>query len=73
MAIFDGLDGLTNYFRVEIFDITGRRVRTVEQVGRWDGKDDFGQVVESGVYLYQVHIRDSFNDRTVHGLVTIAK
>lgn len=52
------------HLRLEIFDILGRRIRTVQdrmiEPGRhefaWDGVDDRGRPVASGVYLYRVQI-----------------
>ncbi len=46
-----------------IYDVTGRKIRTLmdEQFSaghyrvRWDGKDNYGKLVASGVYLYQLH------------------
>jgi len=48
--------------RLEVFDILGRRVRTLESgpraAGRhaitWDGRDGDGQLVASGVYFYRL-------------------
>jgi len=45
--------------RVDLFDVSGRRVRTIERAGAsagehvliWDGRDDSGRGVPSGVYL----------------------
>jgi hypothetical protein len=47
---------------LEIFDILGRHVRTLvnenQQVGRysavWDGRDEQGRHVSSGIYIYQI-------------------
>jgi hypothetical protein len=47
---------------LEIFDVTGRRVRTLvngsQKAGRhsatWDGRNDLGNRVASGVYLYRI-------------------
>jgi gliding motility-associated-like protein len=66
-AIFSGLaDG----DQVKIFDVRGRRVRTIPGPNAvWDGKDDSGKVVESGVYLYQYTIS---GDR-VSGVILVAK
>jgi hypothetical protein len=52
--------------RLEIFDIRGRRVRTLDagprDAGRyvkiWDGRDDQGSEVASGVYLYRLRSAD---------------
>jgi hypothetical protein len=50
---------------LEIYDLTGRKVRTLVDdffaqgaLIRWDGKDDQGQMVASGVYMYQIRFRD---------------
>ena len=44
--------------RVEIYDIGGHRVRVLRAVGTsavvWDGRDQGGKAVASGVYLYRV-------------------
>lgn len=48
--------------RLEIFDMAGRRLRTVElgvaaagtRTLGWDGRDDRGQTTGSGVYLYRL-------------------
>jgi len=45
-----------------IYDVTGREIATLvdglEQAGRssvsWNGKDDLGQPVSAGVYLYRI-------------------
>ncbi len=55
----------TAYVRLEIYDILGRRVRTLadanSQAGYftavWDGCDDAGARVSSGVYLYRISMR----------------
>jgi WD40 repeat protein len=52
--------------RLGIYDLTGRRVRTlvrgVHQPGRysvvWDGRDQDGQEVASGIYLYRLEVMD---------------
>lgn len=65
-ATFDGLPAGT---KVVIFDVTGRVIREFSDVNFWDGKDDQGNVVESGVYIYQVHGPDGL----VSGTITVAK
>jgi hypothetical protein len=55
---------------IHIFDVRGRRVRTIPgAVAQWDGTDDNGKVVESGVYIYQY---TSQGDR-VSGVIGVAK
>jgi hypothetical protein len=53
--------------QVEIFTVTGRLVRTIQQDVQtqgfrvegipWDGKDDFGDQLAKGVYVYRVKVR----------------
>ncbi len=53
--------------RLEIFDMLGRHVRTLvdqrQQAGRfeviWDGRNESGQIVVSGAYIYQLRVADS--------------
>jgi len=61
---------------VRIFDVRGRRVRhmTTPAPGCggsfcWDGKDDSGSVVESGVYIYQY----TSQGERVSGVIGVAK
>ena len=50
------------YVRITIYDITGKRIRTLvnqlQSVGTrtivWDGMDDFNRTVSGGVYLYSI-------------------
>lgn len=52
--------------KLKIFDITGRHVRTLvnqhQQAGRyaviWDGRNEQGQPVASGTFLYQLRVID---------------
>ncbi len=54
------------YLRLEITDASGRRVRTLhdgavsagERVFQWDGRDDLGQSLASGVYLVRIGSRE---------------
>lgn len=64
--------GVADIIKVEIFDMTSHRVRTLSgsnSVLEWDGRDDSGQVVESGVYIYQYKVEG----KLVSGLVAVAK
>jgi hypothetical protein len=62
-AIPGGVDANGTQVRLQIFDIRGRVVRTLvntkQSAGRyavqWDGSDDAGQPVSSGVYFYRLH------------------
>ncbi len=64
--------GVTDNIKVEIFDMTGHRIRSlysaIDTKG-WDGRDDSGDKVESGVYIYQY----KFEGKQVSGLIAVAK
>lgn len=59
--------------RVQLFDVGGRLVRTLDQGSypagertlRWDGKDDRGESVGSGVYFFRVSTPDGIENRRV--------
>jgi len=67
------IDGLTQSSEVRIFTVSGRWVRTIaapDGTGRWDLRNDAGQRVASGVYLYL--ITDS-EGRRGKGTVTVIR
>ena len=70
-ALFDGLSGKSVV--IKIFDITSRLIRTIDahtmDKAEWDGKNDNGQVVENGVYIYQFY----YQDELYGGLIAVAK
>ena len=53
---------MEGHVELVLHDLTGQRVRTLvrewlapgPQVTRWDGRDDAGRAVASGVYLYRL-------------------
>jgi len=59
---------VTKYMILSIYDLLGRKVRTLvnktETAGNhsivWDGKDDSGQPVSSGIYFYKLKCKGSF-------------
>lgn len=59
--------------RVRLYDVGGRLVRTLDQgtlqagerVIRWDGKDDRGERVGSGVYFFHAETPDGVENRRV--------
>lgn len=61
---------LQGEFRVLIFNIDGMLVKTLtaplgETELIWDGRDETGEIVESGVYVYQLQIGESFKTGTI--------
>jgi gliding motility-associated-like protein len=70
LAIF-AVDSLTENYRIEIFDIKGHRIKTIMAGSSlsWDGRDDSGGLVESGIYIYQYEVEGT---RT-SGFIAVAK
>jgi len=75
----DGKNDIANFdilvgkdVEIKIYDITGRKVRTVNVLTEgniWNGKDGFGNLVESGVYLYQFKL----DEKLYSGTIAVAK
>ena len=65
--------GLVDGDIVHIFDVRGRRVRTINastnSPTQWDGRNDGGSIVDSGVYIYQYESQGS----RVSGVIVVAK
>lgn len=64
------IEGAEGEFFVLIFDIDGAIVKELrggpdDNELEWDGKDEGGGVVESGVYVYQMQIGDSYKTGTI--------
>ena len=64
------IDDAVGEFSVLLFNLNGALVKTLTaQLGetalKWDGKDENGEIVESGVYIYQLQVGDSFKTGTV--------
>jgi hypothetical protein len=57
---------------VNIYDVTGRRVRQLTGNANlsWDGKDDSGKIVDSGLYVYQIKKADK---TIISGTIVVAK
>ena len=63
-------NGLTSGDEIRIFDIRGRRIKAIRSAPwEWNGTDDSGAIVESGVYIYQY---TSQGERT-SGIIGVAK
>lgn len=67
-ATFGGLEEVDV---VKIFDITGKMVRQLNDTIIWDGKDDSSDILESGLYIYQIKIKAS--GKIISGTIAIAK
>ena len=64
------LEETSGEFTVLIFDIDGMLVRTLTALPGeteliWDGHDESGEIVESGVYVYQLQVGESFKTGTL--------
>ena len=65
------IEGVEGEFSVLIFNINGVLIRELKSPDpgahdlEWDGKDEVGNVVESGVYVYQIQVGESFDTGTV--------
>lgn len=56
-------------YDISIYDIAGRKVRRLININQWDGKDEKNNIVESGVYIYQINN----NGTMANGTVVVAK
>ena len=65
------IEGVEGEFSVLIFNINGVLIRELKSPDpsvrdlEWDGKDEVGNFVESGVYVYQIQVGESFDTGTV--------
>ena len=64
------LEDVSGEFTVLIYDIDGMLVKNLaglpgETELTWDGRDEAGEVVESGVYVYQLQVGESFKTGTL--------
>lgn len=64
------LEETSGEFTVLIFDIDGMLVKTLTALPGetelvWDGRDESGEIVESGVYVYQLQVGESFKTGTL--------
>ena len=58
------------FITITIFDILGNKVRTLvdsnQKMGyhelKWDGNDDNGKRLASGIYLLQLNAKNKFSD-----------
>lgn len=64
------IEDASGEFTVSIYDIDGMLVKTLaalpgETEVIWDGRDETGEVVESGVYVYQLQVGENFKTGTL--------
>ena len=65
------IEGVEGEFSVLIFNINGVLIRELKSADpgvrdlNWDGTDELGNVVESGVYVYQIQVGESYDTGTV--------
>jgi len=63
--------GIVKNISIQIFTVSGKLIKTIEfvessnslRVGPipWNGKDDFGDVLAKGVYLYKLRVKTADN------------
>lgn len=59
---------------INVYDVSGRKIREIvggQGSSTWDGKDDSGRLVESGIYIYQIKLHET--GKIVSGTVVVAK
>jgi hypothetical protein len=66
---FAQFGGLSDTDVVNIYDVTGRRIRQLRGNSIWDGRDDDNAIVESGLYIYQI----KKSGKTISGTIVVAK
>ena len=64
------LEDASGEFTALIYDINGMLVKTLTALPNeteliWDGRDETGEIVESGVYVYQLQVGESFKTGTL--------
>ena len=71
-GINDTIDftGIDQGESVHIYSVRGRRIKTLPPTNlKWDGTDDNGRIVESGIYIYQYNSQGS----RVSGVILVVK
>jgi hypothetical protein len=75
-ALADNINDYANFGGIDegdiitIYDITGRRIVQLQGVNVWNGKNDSGAVVESGLYIYQIKKESG---KIISGTIVVAK
>ena len=50
---------------IKIYTIEGSMVRTLTGTEKWDGKDNYGRLCESGLYIFQITDNGTTQNGTV--------
>jgi gliding motility-associated-like protein len=68
---FASFSGLVPPYTLKIFNVKGREIASLEDISSpiWDATDEDGDIVESGIYIYQVEKDGSM----VTGIIVVAK
>jgi len=66
---FLNFTGLIGNFEIRIFNIRGELIKVIKDLPYWDGRDDDGKLVPSGVYFYIV----KKDGKEIKGTFIIAK
>ena len=64
------IDDAEGEFSVLLYNLNGVLIKSLiaelgEKELKWDGKNENGEIVESGIYIYQVQVGDSFETGTI--------
>jgi hypothetical protein len=63
------LNDINSSFIIRIFTIRGRLIKTLTQQREWDGRKENGEIVEGGLYIYQIEAEN----KRVSGSVVLIK
>jgi hypothetical protein len=63
------LNDISSFFTIKIYTLRGRLIRTITDQREWDGRNDSGNIVEGGVYIYQI----AAEGQRVSGTVVVIK
>jgi len=63
------LRNITSGFSIKIYTLRGRLIRTITTTRDWDGRNESGQFVEGGLYIYQIEAEG----KRVSGTVVVIK
>ena len=66
---FAEFSGLEPPYTLNIFNLRGRKIKNIEDISSpiWDGTDEDGDVVESGIYIYQIKKDGKFESGVIVG------